>query len=219
MTRGYQQFCGLARALDLVGGRWALLIVRDLLNGPKRFGQLQNGLPGIPTNVLTTRLRELEDAGVVQRRLDTRPRRGVVYELTEFGRELEEPLLRLGFWGAKALGAREEGDFVSVDSLALALRGAFHPDEAEGPPGHYELRVDGKSLRIEVDDGNLVIPSASTNEPDLVVEAEPDVLAQLLTGRLDLDQTRKSGRLRLHGTLAEARRMLRMFRFPSAHPA
>jgi DNA-binding HxlR family transcriptional regulator len=219
MTRGYQQFCGLARALDLVGGRWALLVVRDLLSGPKRFSELHEGLRGIPTNVLTTRLRELEDAGIVHRRLDSHPRRGVVYELTEYGRELEQPVLRLGFWGAKSLGPREEGEFVSVDSLAIALRGAFHPDEAGGPPRLYELRTDGKSLRVRVDRGQVTVPSDSTNEPDLVVEAEPDVLSQLLAGAVDVGETKRSGQLRLHGTLAEARRMFRMFRFPSTQPA
>jgi DNA-binding HxlR family transcriptional regulator len=219
MTRGYQQFCGLARALDLVGGRWALLVVRDLLSGPKRFSELHEGLPGIPTNVLTTRLRELEDAGIVQRRLDSHPRRGVFYELTEYGRELEQPVLRLGFWGAKSLGPREEGEFVSLDSLAIALRGAFHPDQAEGPPRLYELRTDGKSLRIGVDRGQVTVPSESPNEPDLLVEAEPDVLSQLLAGAVDVGETKRSGQLRVHGTLAEARRMFRMFRFPSTQPA
>jgi DNA-binding HxlR family transcriptional regulator len=216
MSRGYRQFCGLARALDLVGGRWALLVVRDLLVGPKRFSQLQDGLPGIPTNVLTARLRELEDAGIVQRRLHARPGGGVVYELTDYGRELEEPMLRLGFWGAKTMGSMDEADYVSMDSLALVLRGAFHPERAHGPARLYELRVEGKSLRIATDVAQASVPAASTEEdPDLVVETDADVLAELLAGNVDLDVARKSGRLRLHGTRAEARRLFEMFRFPS----
>jgi len=115
VTRGYGQYCGLARALELVGGRWALLVVRDLLSGPKRFSELQDGLPGIPTNVLTSRLRELEEAGIVERRLLAHPGGGVAYALTNYGLELEEPILGLGFWGAKTMGSPCEGDFISMD--------------------------------------------------------------------------------------------------------
>src|ERR687898_3298776 len=161
VTRGYGQFCGLARALDLVGGRWALLVVRDLLTGPKSFGELQEGLQGIPTNVLTSRLRELEEAGIVERRGRSHPGGGVDYALTEYGLELEEPVLRLGFWGAKALGSPEEGDVISVDSLALALRGAFRSEKARGPQRLYEIRVDGKPLRIVVKGSSVTVPASS----------------------------------------------------------
>jgi DNA-binding HxlR family transcriptional regulator/putative sterol carrier protein len=218
MSREYHQFCGLARAMDLVGNRWAVLIVRDLLSGPKRFGQFQDGLPDIPTNVLTTRLRELEDAGIVQRTAHPRPGGGVLYELTEYGRELEDPLLRLGFWGAKSMGPKRDGDFVSMESLALALRGAFRPECANGPARIYELRVDGKSLRFEVDDGHVSAPTTSDEEPDLVLEAPADIMAGLLTGNIDPDTARKSGQLHLEGTRAEARRLLTMFRFPPDVP-
>ena len=215
MSRGYRQFCGLARALDLIGGRWALLIVRDLLTGPKRFSELQEGLPGVPTNVLTARLRELEDEGIVLRRAHERPGGGVVYDLTDFGRELEQPILRLGFWGAKAMGPMHEDDHFSVDSLALALRGSFRPEHAEGLARLYEFKVEDKSLLARVDAGKVVVPCDSTDEPDLVVEADADVLAGLLSGEMSLDAARKTGRLQLRGTKAEAGRLLEMFRFPS----
>ena len=214
MSRGYRQFCGLARALDLVGGRWALLVVRDLLIGPKRFSQLQDGLPGIPTNVLSSRLRELEEAGIVQRRAQPRPKGGVAYELTDFGRELEEPVMRLGFWGAKALGPPEATDFLSMDSLALALRGSFCPEKARGPRRLYELRVDGKSLRVEVNRGQVSVPAASAKEPDLVVEADAGVLSELLAGRLDVEAATNDGRVRLDGDRADATRLFEMFRLP-----
>lgn len=216
MSRSYGQFCGLARALDLLGGRWALLVVRDLLIGPKRFTELQEGLPGIPTNVLTSRLRELEEAGIVERRVQPRPGGGVVYELTDYGLELEGPVLALGFWGAKALGTPENDDFLSMNSLALALRGAFHPAKARGPQRLYELRVDGKSLRIEVKSGQVSVPTSSPDAPDLVIEAAPDVLAELLVGALDVDAASGAGRVRLDGDRAEAQRLFEMFRFPSA---
>jgi DNA-binding HxlR family transcriptional regulator len=215
MSRNYGQFCGLARALDLVGERWALLVVRDLLIGPKRFTELQEGLHGIPTNVLTSRLRELEDAGVVQRRAQAQPGRGVVYELTDYGLELEEPVLRLGFWGAKALGTPEKDDFFSMDSLALALRGAFHPEKARGPQRLYELRVDGKSLRIAVKRGGFSAPASSPGKPDLVLETDAGVLSELFAGTQDVGAATSSGRARIDGDRADARRLFEMFRFPS----
>src|SRR5919108_590047 len=103
-TRTYSQYCGLACALELIGERWALLIVRDLLLGPKRFTDLRRGLPRIPTNILSARLKELEASGVVQRRLLPRPQGSVVYELTDYGRELDDVVLRLDLWGARSLG-------------------------------------------------------------------------------------------------------------------
>jgi DNA-binding HxlR family transcriptional regulator len=215
VSRGYHQFCGLARALDLIGGRWALLIVRDLLTGPKRFSELQEGLAGVPTNVLTARLRELEEDGIVLRRAHERPGGGVVYDLTDFGRELEQPILRLGFWGAKAMGPMHEGDHFSPDFLAIALRGSFRPEHADGRARLYEFRVEDSSLRARVDDGKVVVPSDSTDEPDLVVEGDADVLAGLLSGEMSLDAARKTGRLQLQGTKAEAARLLELFRFPS----
>ena len=215
VSRGYRQFCGLAQALDLIGGRWALLIIRDLLTGPKRFSELQEGLPGVPTNVLTARLRELEDEGIVLRRAHERPGGGVVYDLTDFGRELEQPIMRLGFWGARAMGPMNPDDHFSIDSLALALRGSFRPEHADKRPRLYEFNVEGQSLRALVADGKLVVPSASTDDPDLVVDAEADVLAGLLSGEMSLDTARKTGRLQVQGTKAEAGRMLEMFRFPS----
>jgi DNA-binding HxlR family transcriptional regulator/putative sterol carrier protein len=215
MSRSYRQFCGLARALELLDGRWALLVVRDLLIGPKRFTELHEGLPGIPTNVLTSRLREMEEAGIVRRRVQAQPGGGVVYELTDYGRELEVPVLALGFWGAKSLGHPEKDEFISMDSLALALRGAFRPEKARGPQRLYELRIDGKSLRIAVKSGQASVPASSPNEPDLVVEAPAGVLAEVLAGTVDFDAATTSGHLRLDGDRAEARRLFEMFQFPS----
>src|SRR3954451_22104697 len=100
-TKTYGQYCGVARALELVGERWALLIVRDLLVGPKRYTDLRAGLPKIPTNVLATRLKELESAGLVERRVQPRRSGAIVYELTPYGLELDMVVLALGRWGAR----------------------------------------------------------------------------------------------------------------------
>src|ERR671933_1041184 len=122
-SRSYDQFCGIARALDLVGERWALLIVRDLILGPKRFTDLRRGLPGIGTNVLAARLKELERGGVIRRRTLPPPAASVVYELTEYGRALEGPLLALGRWGATSMGRREAAQALRSEWLPPALQG------------------------------------------------------------------------------------------------
>src|SRR5262249_26343166 len=130
VKRPYGQYCGFARALELVGERWTLLIVRDLLNGPKRFSEIQRGLPGIPSNVLTSRLNDLEDEGLVRRRAQARPAKGVAYELTEAGAGLEAPVVALGRWGARRLGDPRPGETVTEDSIAAALRTTFRPEAA-----------------------------------------------------------------------------------------
>src|SRR5262245_44522021 len=139
--RTYAQYCGLAYALDLVGERWALLIVRDLLMAPKRFTDLQRGLPGIPTNVLSARLKELEEDGIVLRRVLPRPATGVAYDLTEYGRGLEDVVLRLGLWGARSLGEPRPGDVVTPAALVVALRASFRPEAARGLRAGYEVHV------------------------------------------------------------------------------
>ena len=117
--RSYNQLCGIAAALDVIGDRWTTLILRDLLLGPLRFGDLAEGMPGIGTNTLAARLKHLESAGVVQRTLLPLPERGTVYELTDYGRELEPILMALGRWGTKSMGRLPAG---RRGALALARR-------------------------------------------------------------------------------------------------
>src|SRR5580704_6846456 len=131
-NRTYGQYCGLARAAEMIGERWGLLIVRDLVVEPKRFTDLQRGLPGIPSNVLASRLKELEQAGVVRRRVLPRPSGSVVYELTEYGKELEEIVMAFGRWGAKSLGDPRPDETVTVDSMVMALRSTFRTAAATG---------------------------------------------------------------------------------------
>jgi DNA-binding HxlR family transcriptional regulator len=212
MAREYGQFCGLAHALDIVGGRWSLLIVRDLLTGPKRFKDLEDGLAGIPTNVLSARLKELEEAGVVRRQLLPRPARGVGYELTDHGWELQEPLVKLGLWGAKTLRPVGEGEPISVDGLALGLRGAFRPDAAAGLTRTYELRLDGRPLRISLDDGGLSI-TAEADNADVALATTAALLVGLLSGQVRVDDAIAAGHLAVTGSKAEARRFFKIFRF------
>ena len=175
--RSYGQFCGLARALDLVGERWALLIVRDLLVGPRRFTDLRQGLPRIPTNVLSARLRELEDEGVVARRVLPRPAGSVVYELTGYGRDLEDVVLALGAWGARRLGEPRPGEIVTADSMVVALRAMFQPVAATRTSTSFELRLGEVVLHARIEDGELDAAAGPLPGADLVLAAGPGIRA------------------------------------------
>jgi DNA-binding HxlR family transcriptional regulator len=177
--RSYGQYCGFVHALEMVGERWALLIIRDLLVGPKRYTDLHRGFPRIPTNVLAARLKELEEAGVVQRRILPRPAGSVVYELTEYGAQLEDAVLALGRWGAKTLGEPGPEDVVTVDSMIMAFRTTFHADAAAGLTVGYELRMGPVVLHIRIDDGQLTVAAGPLDGADLVIEAGPAIKALL----------------------------------------
>jgi DNA-binding HxlR family transcriptional regulator len=181
-SRTYDQFCGVARALDLVGERWALLVVRDLLLGPKRFTDLRRGLPGIGTNVLAARLQELERNGVVERRTLPPPAASTVYELTEYGRTLEGPLLALGRWGALSMGTRQPGQALRSEWLALALKAFFRPEAAADLEAEIELRFADGTFLARVDRGSLVVVPASPNGADLVVTTDVETLIGVLAG-------------------------------------
>lgn len=172
---GYGQYCGFARALEVIGERWAMLVIRDLFVGPKRFSDLHRGLPKIPSNILTARLKELEESGIVQRRAAPRPGSGVVYELTDAGRELEQAVVALGQWGAKRLGDPREGEIVTEDSLAMAMRTTFRADEAKDDNVIYELHVGDVVFHANVDRGNVTVGRGPVEHPDLVIEAGPAI--------------------------------------------
>ncbi|SMH44303.1 transcriptional regulator, HxlR family [Rathayibacter oskolensis] len=191
-ARDYGQYSALTRAVELVGERWALLIVRDLLVGPRRYGELAQGLPRIPSNVLAARLKELQAAGILRRA----PRsRVIVYELTNYGRELEPIVLALGAWGFKALGDPRDEQVVTPESLTVDLRTAFRPlVAAELPPTAYAAQLGGSELLIRVD-GPLLAVSRG-DEPaapvDLAFDAG-DGLHRLISGALTPDRAIASG--------------------------
>jgi DNA-binding HxlR family transcriptional regulator len=209
VDRTYRQYCGLARALDLVGERWALLVVRELLLGPKRFTDLLDGLPGVSTNVLATRLRGLERAGVVERNLLPPPAASAVYELTGYGRALEPAVAALGRWGAASLGAREAGQTLRSHWLALALKAFFHGEKADGVTRVYELRLREGAFSLAVADGALSVVPGAAAEPDLVLEADDDVLVGVLAGELEPAALTVAA-----GEPGEVARFVELFRFP-----
>jgi DNA-binding HxlR family transcriptional regulator len=197
-TRAYGQYCGFSRALEIVGERWALLIVRDLLVGPRRFSELQRGLPGIPSNILTARLKELENDGIVQRRLLPRPSGAVVYELTEAGRALEEPVISLGRWGAKRLGEPLPNEIVTEDSLAAALLSTFRPETAARAKVSYELRLGDIVVHAQVRNRRVTVGRGPLTKPDLVIEAGPAIRA-LMAREITPDEALKKKIVRVQG--------------------
>src|ERR671917_1181780 len=176
--RTYDDGCAAAHALDLVGERWALLVVRELLLGPKRFTDLRAGIPKASPNVLSQRLRELERAGVVRRRKLPPPAASRVYELTEWGLELEPVIISLGRWGARS-PSKPRDAALGVDSLVLSFRTMFDARAAEGLRASYELRLGEDRFRAVVDEGRFEISRGAAERPDVIVEADSDTLAGL----------------------------------------
>ncbi|MCU1579873.1 MAG: transcriptional regulator [Rhodoglobus sp.] len=188
-ARDYGQFGGITRALELVGERWALLIVRDLLVGPRRYGELAGGLPRIPSNILATRLKELQAAGVIRRVPHSRV---IVYELTPYGRELEPAVLALGAWGFKALDEPREEQVITPDSMTMDLRTAFRANvAAELPATSYSARVDSAELLIRVDGSSLEV-SRGDGPVDLAFAAGPGI-HRLISGELAPDRAIATG--------------------------
>ncbi|MGL4255760.1 winged helix-turn-helix transcriptional regulator [Microbacterium sp.] len=192
-SRSYGQYCGVTTAVELIGERWALLIVRDLLVGPRRYTDLKQGLPRIPTNILSTRLKELQEGGVVRR--VPLANCGLVYELTGYGRGLEPIVLALGRWGFAQMGDPGPDDVVTPDSLTMALRTAFRPEVAASvPPADYEVHVGDVALRVQVDRDELRIAQLAPpappvggrvppGEPELVFAAGPGI-RRVISGEL-----------------------------------
>ena len=158
--RRYGQFCPLAKALDVLGERWTLLIVRELLAGPKRYTDLRDGLPGLATDLLATRLRELQQTGVIDRREVPPPTPATVYELTARGHALRPAILELARWGRPLL--RDAADDRLPDSaLLLGLEVVFRPDAAVGLDETYDIEVDGKRVAVHVHDGTVDVTAGS----------------------------------------------------------
>jgi DNA-binding HxlR family transcriptional regulator len=210
-VRAYGQFCGLARALEIVGERWAVLIVRDLLVGPKRFTDLLHGLPRIPTNVLAARLKELELAGVVRRRLLPRPTGSVIYELTEYGAELEDAIVMLGRWGAKLLDEPRSDEIITEDSMIMALRSTFHAEAALKLRANYEFHFGDIVIHAKIDKGKVKVAAGPLPKPDVIITAGP-AIKELMTGNITASQAIKKGIVRIRGDADLLTRFAEIFR-------
>jgi DNA-binding HxlR family transcriptional regulator len=211
--RKYDQGCGSAHALDLIGDRWALLVVRELVLGPKRFTDLRDGLPGIGPNVLSQRLKELEEIGVLQRRVLPPPAASTVYELTEWGSELDEVLVQLGRWGARSPHL-QLGPETRPEWLMLGMRSIYNT-QVHAVPTTYELRFGDEAFWARTDDGALAVGRGAASQPDAVLTSDVETVARLLRGQLKPRVALSSGAVKLDGKRAAFDRFPSLFKFPA----
>jgi DNA-binding HxlR family transcriptional regulator len=213
--RSYGEACRFSHALDVVGERWALLIVRELLLGPKRFTDLRHGLPHASTNILAERLKELEKSSVVAKRKLPPPAPASVYELTAWGRELEPIVTQLGAWGARSPFPPETTE-IGPDSIVLALRSLFDPEAAGDLEATVAMQLGEEDFYARVGSGELEIGRGVPADADAGIEAEPGVFAAILPGELPLAEAVEAGQAEIGGGRAALRRFLRLFPMPEA---
>lgn len=212
-SRSYGDSCGIARALDVVGERWALLIVRELLLGPQRFSDLRRALPAASSNLVADRLRELDGRGVIHRRKLAAPAGSWVYELTEWGRELEPIVLALGGWGLR-VPLPPEPTTLSATSVLLFLRGSARPDPA-APTTTYRLELDDRVWAIRSASGQVDIQPGEPAGAAASLRTDPKTLNALLGDPAALDAAVSDESVVATGDLAALRRLLQAVTNPS----
>jgi DNA-binding HxlR family transcriptional regulator/putative sterol carrier protein len=212
--RSYHQYCAVARGLDVIGDRWLLLITRDLLLGPKRYKDLLTGLPGIGTNLLAARLREMEDAGLVERAVLPPPAGSSVYQLTAAGRELEPVISAIGRWGARFLGSLSPEDALMPRAYFVAMRSLFRPGGDAAANVTYEIRVGGLVFEVRVEDGRCSTREGEATSPDAVMTTDVTTLHALLMEDLPARSALAGGLAQVTGDPAHLTRFAAMF----AHP-
>jgi DNA-binding HxlR family transcriptional regulator len=197
-TRTYGEACATAHALDLIGERWALLVVRELLFGPRRFTDLRAGLPNAGPNRLSHRLRELDQLGLVRRRKLAPPSGSWVYELTDWGRELEPVLIALGRWGRRS-PFRDLDAHIGSAALMLALRDDFDPAAGDDLNATYAIRFGEDHFVVRVADGRLDIERGDLHRPDAAIDTDTTTFVTLITKRQDLSEAVRTGHITLTG--------------------
>ncbi len=205
-SRTYGDGCGIARALDVVGERWAILVVRELLFGPQRFSDIRRGLPNASSNLVADRLRELDERGVIRRRKVAPPTSAWVYELTDWGRELEPVILALGGWGLRV--PFPEGPVThSASSMMLFLRGGAHPD----PQDHsvYRVQLHESVFTVRTEAGQVRVEQGEPQQADAAIRTDPDTFNALLAKPAGLRAAISDGHVEVSGDLPALRRLLR----------
>jgi DNA-binding HxlR family transcriptional regulator/putative sterol carrier protein len=210
----YGQYCGLSRAAEMIGERWALLILRDLLVSPKTVADLRAGLPKISANVLATRLREMEYSGVVRRQDPLRDEDQVVYELTEYGKAVEDVLLALSRWGAITLATPRPEDILTEDAFVMALRSTFQAANALEHKVSFELHVDEIVAHAVVDHGHLTVDLGPLPDADLVMETGT-VLKNLLSGAMSPEEAIATGEVTVRGDARLLNTFVDLFQLPA----
>ncbi|WP_313537221.1 winged helix-turn-helix transcriptional regulator [Sphingomonas sp.] len=211
--RRYDDACGAALALEFVGERWALLIIRELLLGPRRFGEIRAGLPGLSANVLTQRLQGLEADGIVVRRKLPPPASVQVYALTPWGYEAEPVVMAMGRWALRSPRHDPSLPFSRV-SLMLALRMLLLPDKAAGWAGQIGFRLGEETYRVTVCDGALAIDLGTLADTEAVFVGEPNDFLPVLFGTMPLPMALAEGRFVVEGDLARAAAFATLFLLP-----
>ena len=206
----YDQYCALARATEVIGNRWTLLILRELRPGPRRFTDLIGGLPGISRKLLSERLRDLERDGIVARRELPPPIARQVYELTRDGRDLAAALGPLVVWGMRRLGERRPEEFVSARTSAVAMAALANRDAAKGVSESYQYVVGAQTFYFVVDDGWIELRDGRAEDPAVIVTTDEDTWADLASGRRASDAI-ASGALTITGDPQAAERLRKIF--------
>ena len=216
--RSYDQFCAVAKALDVVGERWTLLLVRELMLGPRRFTDLFDGLPGIGTNLLSDRLKDLEQRGVIARRVLPPPAASTVYELTDVGRGLEPVVLSLGRWGSRLLGPPKPEDVMRPGWFLISLRATFKPDRVTKPRETFELRIDGTPYQVRVERKELTVAQGAAADPDVTLTMDTPTLKSLVKGALTPAAALRSGAARVQGDRTGLQRFVDIFGWVGGRP-
>ena len=213
--RSYEDGCATAHALDLIGERWALLVVRELILGPKRFTDLRAGLPAISPNVLTQRLEELEESGIVHRRKLPPPAAAWVYELTDWGLGLEKVIMSLGNWAVRSPHLMDGGYPMSVDALVLSFRTMFSAQAAAGMTALIELRIGEDRFLAAIANRDMILTRGEAEAPHAIIEATPQALvAVAYAGRKFADALR-AGELKVEGDKNVAKQFFTLFPMPA----
>jgi DNA-binding HxlR family transcriptional regulator len=192
--RNYRQYCATARALDVVGERWTLLLVRELLTGPKRNKDLLENLPGIGTNLLAARLRHLEASELLTRHKLAPPAGATVYELTALGAELEPIVMALARWGQKLLGAPGDDDVVRASWSLLGMKAVLRPERAAGFDKTCEFRVDDEVFHASIVGGDVDAAQGPAHRPDLIVRTDTDTFLAVISATLSPGRAVAEGR-------------------------
>ena len=217
-SRSYNQYCGLAYALDIVGERWTLLIVRELMAGPRRFKDLIDGLPDISTNLLAERLKRLEQQGMLSRRVLPPPAGSTVYELTSLGQALEKTLLEFGKWGSQFVPPSPEGvTLLRLGSYALTLKTFFRPEQAQGVNETYELHIDNEVLQVQINEGELHVRQGETRKADVIFHTDMPSYLELLRNQIQPDEAISRGLIRIEGDPGALSRFLNLCGLPRSH--
>jgi len=213
IVRTYRQFCPAAKALDAIGERWSLLIVRDLLHGPKRYTELQEGLPGIGPSVLGARLRELQEAGVVDRRRLPPPAASVVvYELSESGEALRPVLAALFHWGLRFASRPGKNEARKASWWLPAIEASLEPESLEpGVAETYELRIGGEAISVRVEQGKAEVRETEAERPAVVVSTDQETFAALGRGAISPSEALTTDALSVEGDPAAAERCAQLF--------